>query len=55
MALTLYEVYEHVVERVELIVGEGIDPTTYNTRELYLIRCVAVNELKDVKDWYVLD
>lgn len=55
MPLTLYEVYQHIIERVQLIVGESIDPTTDDTRELYLVGGIAVDELEDVEDWDVLD
>lgn len=55
MPLTLYEIYQHIIERVQLIVGESIDPTTDYTRELYFIGGITVDELEDVKDWDVLD
>lgn len=55
LPLTLDEVYQHIIERVQLIVGESIDPATDNTRELYLVGGIAVDELEDVEDRDVLD
>ena len=55
LPLALDEVNEDVVEGVELVVGEGVDPAADDAGELDLIGRVAVDELQDVEDWYVLD